>query len=132
MDAEFHLSGSKETSLTLRQNSTTIIFDQNLQSGGGKLVGVTIEPTNANNEIRPSLNVNKTHNILGHASEETVQATEKRLGWNVTQSFQPCEACAKAKAKMKDIAQITSSPATKKGEIIAIDISYVKNMSIRG
>ena len=33
---------------------------------------------------------------------------------------------------MKDISQTTSSPATKKGEIIAIDISYVKKMSIGG
>ena len=47
MDAGFHLSGSRETSLTLRRHSTTIIFDQNLRSRGGKLVGVTIKPTTA-------------------------------------------------------------------------------------
>ena len=72
MDAGFHLSGSKETSLTLRRDSTTIIFDQNLRSGSGKLVGVTIETTTANNKIRLSLNVNKAHGILGHGGEETV------------------------------------------------------------
>ena len=72
MDAGFHLSGSKETSLTLQRDSTTIIFDQNLRSGGGKLVGVTIKQITANNKIRPSLNINKAHSILGHAGEETV------------------------------------------------------------
>ena len=85
-----------------------------------------------NAKIKTSLNIHKARGILGHAGEETVQATANRLGWNVTQTFQHCKACAKAKVKMKDILQKTSSPATKKGEIIAIDISYVKKMSIGG
>ena len=132
MDVGFHLSGSKNPNLTLQRNPTTIISNQFLRSGGGKLVGVNIEPTTTNTKIKPSLNINKSHNILGHAGEETLQATTKRLGWNLTQTFQPCKACAKAKAKMKDISQKTSSPATKTGLIIAVDISYVKKMSIGG
>ena len=93
MDVGFHLSGSKNSNLTLQSNPTTIIFDQFLRSGGGKLVGVNIEPTTMNSKIKPSLNINKTHCILGHTSEVTVQATAKRFGWNMTKMFQPYKAC---------------------------------------
>ena len=78
------------------------------------------------------LDLNIAHSYLGHCSEATTKATARKLGWNISNDFETCESCAEAKAKTRKMRKITSSPATKKGETLGLDSSYVKHTSKGG
>ena len=54
------------------------------------------------------LSVAKAHSILGHSNEESTRATAKYLNWQLTRGSKKCESCAEAKAKQKNLPQMSS------------------------
>ena len=74
------------------------------------------------------MNINKAHALLGHGDENTTRQTAKALGWVITPgAMAPCEHCAKAKAKQKNVVKSSKSEskATKPGERVYLDLSKV-------
>eukprot|EP00536_Pseudo-nitzschia_multiseries_P007996 jgi/Psemu1/19269/gm1.19269_g len=76
------------------------------------------------------MNINKAHQLLGHMDETKTRRTAAALSWTITRgAMQPCEDCAKAKAKAKRKVIPTESEhqaATKPGERLFLDMSSVK------
>jgi transposase InsO family protein len=70
---------------------------------------------------------------LGHANDEKLAATAKKLGINYTGEPHPCEHCAQAKLRIKNIPKVTTHVvATDIGERIMFDISSVRVPSMGG
>ena len=78
-------------------------------------------------EAGTKMNIQKAHNLLGHGNEETTRESARQLGWVITQGkLKPCEHCAKAKSKHKNVCkESTAHKATKPGERIFLDLSKV-------
>jgi hypothetical protein len=73
------------------------------------------------------------HERLGHANDKKVTATAKNLGIRYTGQPHPCEHCAQAKLRIKNIPKVTTHiAATDIGERIMVDISSVKVPSAGG
>ena len=73
--------------------------------------------------FKKPISMSQAHELLGHASEEPVRKTMKRLNIPVIGPFPACTACFRAKAKAKKVAKITADKATKPGERLFIDLS---------
>ena len=74
------------------------------------------------------MNINKAHALLGHGDDNSTRQTAKALGWVITPgAMAPCEHCAKAKAKQKNVVKSSKSEskATKPGERVYLDLSKV-------
>lgn len=52
---------------------------------------------------KKKMNVQRAHMLLGHGNEERTRATAQYLGWNLSRGFKPCQNCAEAKAKQKNV-----------------------------
>ena len=54
------------------------------------------------------MSVGKDHDILGHPSEAKTRETAKVLGWILTRgALIPCRACSTAKAKQKNVPNVS-------------------------
>jgi hypothetical protein len=72
------------------------------------------------------MNVMKAHGVLGHSNEDTTRATAKALGWVLTGTWSPCEACAAGKARQKNLPKSEHAPAEKGANRIFLDLATVK------
>ena len=81
----------------------------------------------ASTDVGVRLNIDKAHRLLGHGDEESTRHTAKQLGWIITRgNMKPCMACARAKAKQKNICKASTSPkATEPGGRVFLDLSKV-------
>ena len=127
LEENFVLSGGRNECLTLRKDHTIIRFDRNIRSGGGRLLGVRMTPTKLPMTKPMKISCDKAHRILNHSGERETRATAAKLGWSITNHMTECVHCAEAKAKIQDIAKTTDSPATCKGDVIYLDICYIKH-----
>ena len=64
------------------------------------------EDLNVKEEYNPDkkvkyINVNKAHQILGHASRDTTELTTKQLNWKLTGDWKQCTDFSLAKIKKK-------------------------------
>ena len=115
----------------------SIIFDKEIINGNGHLLGVDIYPTppasalTAFDHAKP-VDINKLHEILGHANNQVIHATCHKYGIKHTNELQVCPNCAIAKAKQKNLPQRAEPKSTVKGERINIDISSVNGVSYGG
>ena len=105
LDENFVLSGGRNECLTLRKDHTIIRFDRNIQSGGGRLLGVRLIPTKLPVTKPLRISCDKAHRILNHAGEKATRATAVKLGWSIGNKMTECVHCAEAKARMQDIAK---------------------------
>ena len=76
------------------------------------------------------MTVQRAHEVFGHCDEEKTRSTAKLLGIELARAGKlgPCEACATAKAKQKNVPKENSdgSIAAKPGEArIYLDISSI-------
>ena len=73
-----------------------------------------------NKEEKPekpkTVDINEAHDKLGHAYEQVIRRTCKRLAIKVTGTLLPCDACMRTKAKAKAVKKYTEKKATKVGE----------------
>jgi hypothetical protein len=50
------------------------------------------------------MGIERAHSLLGHINEDATRRTAHQLGWTLTRgSSKPCEHCAQAKAKQKNV-----------------------------
>jgi len=74
------------------------------------------------------LTIQQAHDRLGHCNENATRKTAKELGWEITPgSLGPCEACAAAKAKQKNLPKAEEKNEPKEGEnCVYLDIASIK------
>ena len=129
------LSGNDQA-LTLAKGDCEISFDIQIPTPKGKLFAMYVkrhENREVGNALRDGktvrMNFNEAHDKLGHMSNTLTKATAKQLGWQLIGAIKPCESCAIAKAKQKNVPKKSEHQiATKNGERIFLDISSVKTM----
>ena len=73
------------------------------------------------------MNIQKVHRLLGHGNEDSTRQTAKQLNWIITRGkLKPCEHCAKAKAKHKNVCKESmAKKAEEPGGRIYLDLSKV-------
>jgi hypothetical protein len=109
-----------------------ILFDKIIPVGKGMLLGVDIPPL-IENLHTIVVDYQALHERLGHANDKKVAATAKQLGIKYTGQPHPCEHCAQAKLRIKNIPKVTTHiAAIDIGERIMFDISSVKVPSMDG
>ena len=52
---------------------------------------------------RVRLNINMAHCLLDHWNEDSVQKTERELGWVLTHTLQTCKHCPKSKTRQNNV-----------------------------
>ena len=74
------------------------------------------------------MTIKQAHEKLGHSGEDTTRKTAKQLGWTLSPgTLEPCDACAAAKAKQKNVPKNRDEEKTTKEEgRIYLDIATVK------
>ena len=86
-----------------RKLNTDVIIKETNGKGGIKFREVRpIEASPVQKKV--VLNIQQAHERLGHSNEDATRKTAQALGWTITKgSLKPCEACAVAKAKQKNL-----------------------------
>ena len=123
--------GNKGLHITLTKGKSTLEFDRVMHTQHGFVIGVEIIPIvdeNANAALVKGsrINIQKLHEMLGHASEDVVRKTAKYYDWELFGKFEKCENCAISKAKQKSVSKESTSKSTVPGERLCFDISSVK------
>jgi transposase InsO family protein len=119
------LKKEKGTVALISNKHKQILFDK-IPVGKGMLLGVDIPPL-IENLHTAVVDYQALHEILGHANDKKVAATAKKLGIKYTGHPHPCEHCAQAKLRIKNIRKVTTHVvATDIGERIMFDISSVR------
>jgi len=73
------------------------------------------------------MGIERAHSLLGHINEDATRRTAHQLGWTLTRgSSKPCEHCAQAKAKQKNVNKRSNHPKeTKPGGGVYVDQTKV-------
>ena len=137
MKRGWSLKGDKEA-LVLEQGEQRIVFDICIPTPKGMLFAMYVKRTNSETEIGNAgrdgpvgtkLSYTQAHERLGHMSSAHTKATAKELGWKVTGIVKPCESCAVAKAKQKNVPKTSAHEvATSNGQRVFLDISSIRIM----
>ena len=133
--------GNKGETIYLKKGDFVLTFDKKIPTKTGYVAAVDIAPRDDATELAaPTLgrdqpiNINRFHELLGHPSLAKTKLVAKYYGVKLTGKFADCEACAKAKARQKNIPK--EIPAENKsknpGERLFMDISSIKAHSFGG
>jgi hypothetical protein len=79
-----------------------------------------------------SVQLQDLHHKLSHVNEGCARKTAAVYGWQLTEKFSPCEDCATAKARQKNLKKLTETRGTVPGERLFLDMSSVKGESLGG
>jgi histone deacetylase 1/2 len=133
--------GNKGTNIFLTKGQSKIVFDKEIKTQKGLVLGIEMVPRNETVragiatialERGKTIDVHALHNMLGHPSEDTTRKTAAFYGWVVTGTFSTCVDCAIAKSKQRNVQRESDTKSTVPGERLFIDISSVKKKSIGG
>jgi hypothetical protein len=113
------------SSITFTKGGWQLVCDLKIKTSRGLLYGVYLKrkPTQqqGNQEATATVitkSVKQAHQQLGHKPEDLTRQMAKHLGWTVTRgTLKPCESCARAKAKQKDIKTTKEEPSKKATEV---------------
>ena len=121
--------------LSVKKNDTIITFDQIIRMGDGYLMGVKVminsERCMVAREVK-QMNVNKFHQLLGHASIETTKKTASNMNIKLVGKMVACSNCVLAKISKKNIKKVSELQSKVPGERLMVDISSIKNESLGG
>ena len=112
-------------------------FDRMIPSGSSWLMGIKVQRVidHAHSAVEPgkSILTKRFHQITGHTGEYLLKPTAKYMKLNLIGKLPPCETCAKAKIRQRNIPKkkIKQLP-TRPGYRIFIDISSFKHTSRGG
>lgn len=125
------ISKGDHTGITIVKGEVRIEFDIQVRTkSGGAIYAARFLRGSEGDEISAVatetgtvMSVNKAHELLGHGDEKSTRDTAKQMGWMISRgSLQPCEHCAKAKAKHKNVnKESTADKATKPAERMYLD-----------
>ena len=112
-------------------------FDRMIPSGSSWLMGIKVQRVidHAHSAVEPgkSILTKRFHQITGHTGEYLLKPTAKYMKLNLIGKLPPCETCAKAKIRQRNIPKkkLKQLP-TRPGYRIFIDISSFKHTSRGG
>ena len=112
-------------------------FDRMIPSGSSWLMGIKVhrvyDEAHAAVEPRKSVTATKLHQITRHTGEHLLKPTANYMKLKLLGRLPPCEACAKAKIRQRNVQKkkIKKMP-TKPGYRVFIDISSFKQVSRGG
>ena len=112
-------------------------FDRMIASGSSWLIGIKVQRVidHAHSAVEPgkSILTKRFHQITGHTGEYLLKPTAKYMKLNLIGKLPPCETCAKAKIRQRNIPKkkLKQLP-TRPGYRIFIDISSFKHTSRGG
>ena len=112
-------------------------FDRMIPSGSSWLMGIKVQRVidHAHSAVEPgkSILIKRFHQITGHTGEYLLKPTAKYMKLNLIGKLPPCETCAKAKIRQRNIPKkkLKQLP-TRPGYRIFIDISSFKHTSRGG
>ena len=130
----------KEGGLMIELFKTTrasMKFDRMIPSGSSWLMGIKVhrvyDEAHAAMETGKSISAMKLHQITGHTGEHLLKPTANYMKLKLLGRLPPCEACAKAKIRQRNVQKrkIKKMP-TKPGYRVFIDISSFKQVSRGG
>ena len=112
-------------------------FDRMIPSGSSWLMGIKVhrvyDEEHAAMEAGKSITATKLHLMTGHTGEHLLKPTANYMKLKLVGRLPPCEACAKAKIRQRNVQKkkIKKMP-TKPGYRVFIDISSFKQVSRGG
>ena len=112
-------------------------FDRMIPSGSSWLMGIKVhrvyDEAHAAMEAGKSISATKLHLMTGHTGEHLLKRTVNYMKLKLIGRLPPCEACAKAKIRQRNVQKkkIKKMP-TKPGYRVFIDISSFKQVSRGG
>ena len=112
-------------------------LDRMIPSGSSWLMGIKVhrvyDETHAAMEAGKSSTATKLHLMTGHRGEHLLKPTANYMKLKMVGRLPPCEACAKAKIRQRNVQKkkIKKMP-TKPGYRVFIDISSFKQVSRGG
>jgi hypothetical protein len=129
------LSNRGKTTL-LTQKELTILFDHHIPTKTG-YIGVFLRPAKttkisaAGLQKGTKIKASTLHGMLtSHCNNAYMRATAKELGLEVTGKLAPCDKCAIGKSQQKAVPKETDRVVTKPGELMYVDISSTKHLSL--
>jgi len=131
MQSDWTLAGDSQK-LEIKKGSQTIKFDIVIKTRKGALYCAYIKrkmakETSCGNVLQEKISVAKAHALLGHANEEATRATAEHLGWSLSRGNKPCQSCAEAKAKQRNVPQSTKGiKANKPNGRLYLDLAKLK------
>ena len=126
------ISSGNASGIQIQKGENVIKFDIVIPTAKGAIIACRfirdsdINATSTETGVR--MGIEKAHRLLGHGDENSTRLTAKKLGWVITPGkLKPCEHCAKAKAKQKNVTKRSDSAAKaeKPGERVYLDLSKV-------
>jgi hypothetical protein len=154
--------GNEGTTMFLKQGNITITFDKKMPTHKGLVVGCEIfsrhiphsgkemvlttmsgkaqdggdcnqNAGNCTQLIKGNkMDTNQFHAILGHPSFDSTKRTATYYGITLTGVAKPCDDCALAKSRQKNLKKESFFRSTEPGERLYIDQSYIRQKSYGG
>jgi hypothetical protein len=129
-----------EKAMIYKKGNATVTFDIKVPTSRGVLYAMYMKrkgevasvATEGQNPKKPTrITIEEAHVQLGHASEDITRNTAKHLGWELKPGgMKPCEACATAKAKQKNVPSVSEHvKSTENNGRIFLDIATIKEPS---
>jgi hypothetical protein len=132
---------NEDVVMKLMKGNTTLYFDRMLKTKNGFVSGIKLLPILGNNiattaveadKVKPKVDINNLHKILGHCGEDATRMTGISFGHDVVGDYKTCEACSFAKARQKNINKDWKGSSITPGERLYADISSIKGESYGG
>ena len=134
MMSGWKLTGDEE-SIRIQKGDLTISFDIVIKTTKGALYCAHMKRKRLHDKINGAeaekkktvMSVANAHALLGHCNEDATRKTAKHLGWELTSGSKPCQSCAEAKAKQKNMVKSSSGGKAKApNECLFHDLAIVK------
>jgi hypothetical protein len=127
------LKGNREA-IWLTKDDNEVVFDMKVPTNKGLLFAMYFKrgkeiAAAATDSLPRRMPIKKAHAVLGHSDEDSTRRTAAELGIEITRGLmRPCDACAAAKAKQKNVPkqQDDHVPATGTDLRIFLDIATIK------
>ena len=136
------LSSDSDNNIVLTLNGKEIKFDRRIRTKSGNVQGVEILPDlprlrqlreqeaeralhmRDNCPSRQGIDIQRLHRQLGHPSLAIIRSTANAKGWKLTGSMSPCQDCALAKARQRNVSKSAADYGELlPGEMMSLDIS---------
>jgi hypothetical protein len=118
--------------ITLQKDQDELTFDIEVRTTKGVLYAIymkrTLEIAGAATDTKKmTMTITQAHGKLGHCNDATRKVAEQ-LGWKLKPgTLKSCKACAAAKAKQKDVPQVSEGKPVEDGKnCIYLDIAMLK------
>ena len=116
---------------------TSMKFDRRIPSGSSWLMGIKVQRVldHAHFAMEPgkTISMSKLHQITGHTGKHLLRPTAKYMRLKLTQKFAPCEVCAQAKIRQRNVPKKKMKKLpTSAGYRVFMDISSFKQVRRAG